>query len=153
MTAPRPVSRVVNTRFGMILSPRGGALKKMLPPFELGVGGRSAAATQWMSWVTLADVWRRSAARSPTAPSAARQRDGPGVVPNARVREDARPRAAAAGGLPAARLRGAGVFGEVADALLLASQRCEPRRLAGAGFAFRRHADLEPALRSVLGLR
>ncbi len=48
--------RVVNTRFGIILSPEGGALAKMLTPFRMGVGGKIGTGKQWMSWIALDDV-------------------------------------------------------------------------------------------------
>ena len=48
--------RVVNARFGVILDTEGGALKKMLPPFRLGVGGSLGNGKQWMSWIALDDV-------------------------------------------------------------------------------------------------
>src|SRR5712691_8443325 len=48
--------RVVNTRFGIILSQDGGALKKMLPPFRMSVGGKIGSGKQWMSWIALDDV-------------------------------------------------------------------------------------------------
>lgn len=48
--------RVVNLRFGMVLSPNGGALHKMLPPFRMGVGGPIGKGNQYMSWVTIRDI-------------------------------------------------------------------------------------------------
>src|ERR1041385_1766711 len=48
--------RVVNARFGVILDAQGGALKKMLPPFRMGVGGKLGDGKQWMSWIALDDV-------------------------------------------------------------------------------------------------
>src|SRR6476619_1897745 len=48
--------RVVNARFGIILDTEGGALKKMLPPFRMGGGGRIGSGKQWMSWIALDDV-------------------------------------------------------------------------------------------------
>jgi uncharacterized protein (TIGR01777 family) len=48
--------RTVITRFGVILSAKGGALTQMLPPFKLGLGGRLASGEQWMSWIALDDV-------------------------------------------------------------------------------------------------
>ena len=48
--------RVVNARFGMIMTPRGGALAKMLPPFSMGFGGRVGSGEQWWSWISLDDA-------------------------------------------------------------------------------------------------
>src|SRR4030095_6503747 len=45
--------RVVNARFGVILDTNGGALKKMLPPFRMGVGGKVGSGKHWMSWLAL----------------------------------------------------------------------------------------------------
>ena len=49
-------SRVVNLRFGMVLSPKGGGLHKMLPPFKAGLGGVIATGMQYVSWITLRDI-------------------------------------------------------------------------------------------------
>src|SRR5579872_4511465 len=48
--------RVVNLRFGIVLSAAGGALKKMLTPFRLGLGGSLGSGKQWMSWIAIQDV-------------------------------------------------------------------------------------------------
>lgn len=48
--------RVVRVRFGTVLGPNGGALKQMLPPFKLGVGGPIAGGKQWMAWIHRADL-------------------------------------------------------------------------------------------------
>ena len=48
--------RVVNLRFGIVMSPKGGALQKMLPPFRFGLGGRLGDGKQWMSWISLPDA-------------------------------------------------------------------------------------------------
>src|SRR4029077_574584 len=48
--------RTLHTRFGLVLSRKGGALQKMLLPFRLGVGGRVGSGTQWWSWIDLQDV-------------------------------------------------------------------------------------------------
>src|SRR5438105_4289021 len=53
-------SRVVLLRTGIVLTPSGGALAKMLFPFKLGLGGRIGSGTQWMSWISLGD-WVRAA--------------------------------------------------------------------------------------------
>ncbi|UCZ54093.1 TIGR01777 family oxidoreductase [Bacillus shivajii] len=52
------VTRVVYTRFGMVLDSKDGALKKMLPPFKFGLGGKLGTGQQWMSWVHIDDVAR-----------------------------------------------------------------------------------------------
>jgi uncharacterized protein (TIGR01777 family) len=51
-----PAARVVNPRIGIVLSPRGGALQKMLLPFSLGFGGSLGSGKQWMSWIHLKDI-------------------------------------------------------------------------------------------------
>src|SRR5688500_6286785 len=48
--------RVMNSRVGIILAKEGGGLKKMLPPFRMGIGGRIGSGEQWMSWIALDDV-------------------------------------------------------------------------------------------------
>ena len=48
--------RTVQTRFGLVLSPTGGALQKMLPPFRLGVGGKIGNGRQWWSWIDVKDL-------------------------------------------------------------------------------------------------
>lgn len=49
-------TRVINMRFGMVLSPHGGALSKMLPPFKAGLGGKIGSGNQHISWVSLRDI-------------------------------------------------------------------------------------------------
>jgi uncharacterized protein (TIGR01777 family) len=145
--------RVLHLRFGVILSGRGGALAKMLPPFRFGLGGRVGSGRQFMSWVALDDVV--GAIRHALATESLR---GPvNVVAPAPVtnleftralgRVLRRPTVAP---LPAfaARL----MFGEMADALLLASTRVVPDALRASGFGFR-YPDLEPALRHVITVR
>src|SRR5205085_11134297 len=48
--------RVVHLRFGIVLTAKGGALKTMLPPFKLGLGGKLGSGQQWMSWIALEDL-------------------------------------------------------------------------------------------------
>ncbi|HWL07156.1 MAG TPA: TIGR01777 family oxidoreductase [Planctomicrobium sp.] len=52
----RSMTRVVNIRTGMVLSPKGGALKSMLPAFRLGLGGRVGSGRQYWSWISLEDL-------------------------------------------------------------------------------------------------
>jgi len=143
--------RVVNLRFGVILSPRGGALAKMLTPFKMCVGGRIGSGRQWWSWVALDDVvgaihfaLTRDDLDGPvnvTAPNPVRNEEFTGILGRVLGRPTVFPMPAFA-----ARL----ALGEMADALLLCSQRVEPRRLTEARFPFR-HTELEDALRHVLG--
>ena len=143
--------RVVHLRFGVILSTKGGALAKMLPPFRLGGGGVLGSGRQWMSWVSLEDAIGAvrhalddESASGPVnvvAPVPVTNREFTKTLGRVLGRPTVVPMPAFA-----ARL----MFGEMADALLLASQRVQPERLAAAGFEFR-HPDLESALRHTLG--
>ncbi|HEU4477037.1 MAG TPA: TIGR01777 family oxidoreductase [Pyrinomonadaceae bacterium] len=142
--------RVVNTRFGIILDKEGGALAKMLPPFRMGIGGRIGDGKQWMSWIALDDVIG--------ALQFALTNDGltgpvnfvaPNPVTNAKFtkalgRALSRPTFFP---IPAFGVRLA--FGEMADALLLSSQRVRPAKLADSNYQFA-FTNLESALRSVL---
>src|SRR6185436_12977135 len=49
-------ARVIHTRIGIVMSPNGGALEKLLPLFRMGVGGPLGSGRQWMSWISLTDV-------------------------------------------------------------------------------------------------
>lgn len=145
--------RVVHMRFGMILTPAGGALRKMLVPFRLGLGGKMGNGGQYVSWIALDDatlavhhVLSNDSVRGPVNAVA------PAPVTNAEftrtlARVLSRPALAT---LPAFAVRLA--FGEMADALLLASQRVVPSRLQASGLGFR-FPTLEGALRHLLGRR
>jgi hypothetical protein len=143
--------RTVLLRFGLILSADGGALAKMLLPFKLGVGGRVGDGRQFYSWVTLDDVINViHFALAEETLSGPVNVVAPKPVTNAEFtkalgRALGRPTLFPA---PAFGLRLA--FGEMADALLLASERVEPERLLSAGFQFK-HPDIDAALRRVLG--
>lgn len=143
--------RVVNLRLGIVLSDRGGALAKVLTPFRLGMGGVIGDGAQWMSWIALDDVI--GAIRHALATDALRgpvNAVAPAPVTNAeftrilgRVLE--RPTLVP---LPAFAARLA--LGEMADELLLTSQRVVPARLETSGYRFR-YPTLDAALRAVLG--
>ncbi len=145
--------RVVLLRLGIVLSPNGGALKKMLPPFRLGVGGRLASGRQWMSWVHLSDVVRAihfavetaslSGPANVTAPTPVTNREFTKILGRVLHRPTLFP-------APGFALRAG--LGEMAGALLLSSQRVLPRKLLAAGFSFQ-FASLEPALRDLVGRR
>lgn len=148
--AARAGVRTVIIRMGVALSPEGGALGRMLPVFRLGVGGQLGSGRQWMSWVSLPDVVRavgfvigHAELRGPVNVVA------PEPVTNAEftrtlARVLNRP---ALMFVPEVALRL--VFGELADATLLVSQRAVPTRLTEAGFQFL-HPNLDAALRALL---
>ena len=142
--------RVVLARFGIILARHGGALQKMLLPFKLGAGGRLGSGKQWMSWVTLEDVIGiiRFAIENEVARGAMNV-VAPQPVPNVeftRALAQALHRPALFPA-PAFALRLA--MGEMADALLLSSQRVKPQNLQQLGYRFS-HPDLNGALAAVL---
>ncbi len=138
--------RTVSCRFGVVLSRRGGALPGMLMPFRLGMGGPIGSGRQWMSWIHEDDavgVVERALAddsiQGPllaVAPEPIRQADFAKALGKA-LRRPSFVRT------PAWLLRLA--LGEMADELLLASQRCQPLGLACGGFRWK-HPTIEAAL-------
>ncbi|MFZ9837098.1 MAG: TIGR01777 family oxidoreductase [Opitutaceae bacterium] len=143
--------RWVALRLGVILSPEGGALARLLPVFRLGLGGRLASGRQWMSWISREDavaaflhVLATPACRGPLNACS------PGPVTNAdftRVLGFVLRRPVVFP-VPAFALRLA--FGQMAQETLLASTRAIPRGLAATGFRFGQ-PGLEAALRHELG--
>jgi uncharacterized protein (TIGR01777 family) len=143
-------ARVVTLRFGIILGSHGGALPRMAMPMKIGVGGKLGTGRQWMSWVTLTEIVNvtqfalanagLSGAVNAVAPNPARNSDFTRVLAKTLHRPAIFP-------APAFALRLA--LGEMADALLLSSQRVLPVRLEQAGYQFT-HPDLQEALQSVL---
>ena len=163
--------RVVQLRFWIILSKQGGALQKMLPTFRIGVGGRIGSVQKWMSWVTLANVVRviqfaleGSGMRGATgvaplrsAVNVAPVRGALNVVAPQPVRNVEFTRALAKAlrrpaifPAPAFALRLA--LGEMAEALLLSSQRVLPKKLEQAGYTFL-HPEIGGALAAILTRR
>ena len=143
--------RTALLRIGIVLSPAGGALKKMLLPFQLGLGGVIGAGTQYMSCIALDDVIgiiqhaitndEVSGPINAVCPKAVTNREYTRTLGRVLGRPTLFP-------VPAFAARLA--FGEMADTLLLASTRVEPRVLMRTGYAFR-YPSLESALRHVLG--
>jgi uncharacterized protein (TIGR01777 family) len=143
--------RTVHARFGIILDAEGGALAKMLTPFRMGIGGRVGDGKQWMSWVALDDVvnglrflMEEPSTRGPVnfvAPNPVTNAEFTKTLGRALSRPTLFP-------VPmfAARL----AFGEMADALLLSSQKVEPGVLKSMAYQFR-WPTLEAALRHILG--
>jgi uncharacterized protein (TIGR01777 family) len=143
--------RVVHLRFGMILTPAGGALARMLLPFRLGLGGRIGSGKQFVSWISLDDaVGAVTHALHTESLAGAVNAVSPAPVPNAeftRLLAGALRRPAL---LPLPAFAARLALGEMADALLLASTRAVPTRLLATGYRFR-HPDLAGALRHLLG--
>jgi uncharacterized protein (TIGR01777 family) len=142
--------RVVHLRFGVVLSPHGGALARMLPIFRAGLGGRLGSGRQWMSWAVLPDVIRAiEFALQTTSLSGPVNVVTPNPVTNLEFsrllgRVLHRP---AVLHVPAFALRIA--FGEMAKATILESERVMPACLRSAGFDFE-YPELEAGLRAVL---
>ncbi len=142
--------RVVNLRIGIVLSPDGGALAKMLTPFRLGMGGKIGDGKQYMSWLMLEELigmiqfaLRTESLSGPVNAVA------PNPVTNLEMTRILgslvhRPTIFAVPSL-AVRI----LFGEMGIALLLAGARVKPVRLSEAGYEFK-HPDLEQALGQVL---
>lgn len=143
--------RVVTLRTGIVCTPRGGALTRLLPLFRLGVGGRFGSGRQYWSWLTLDDevgllahAITSESLRGPVNACA------PNPVTNA---EFTRVLAMVLGRpalLPVPRFAPHLLLGEVADVLLFHSVRAVPERAEGDGYAFS-HPTLEGGLRHVLG--
>jgi len=146
-------TRIVHLRFGVVLTPTGGALAQMLPPFRIGLGGPIGSGDQWVSWIAIDDLLDaiHHAVVSPSlegavnavAPNPVRNSDLAAAIGRALHRPAIVP-------VPAPVIRLA--LGELADALLLSSTRVEPARLVADGHVFRA-PDVDAALAQVLGAR
>ena len=143
--------RTVNIRLGLVLSAKGGALRSMLTPFKLGLGGRIGSGQQWWSWIHVDDVVGgiQHAIRNDSLSGPVNM-----VAPNPLRNAEFTKLLAAVLGRPAFfpvpefALRLA--FGEMAAAeLLLASQRVEPEKLRASGYTFR-FRELRAALENLV---
>lgn len=142
--------RTVYLRTGIVLSPKGGALKKLLPLFKLGVGGKFGNGKQWQSWISIDDeigaieyllTSNVSGAVNLTAPNPVTNAEFTKVLASVLKRPAIVPVPTFAPKI----LLG----GELADALLFTGQRVIPAALNASGYSFK-HATLESALRSLL---
>ena len=142
--------RVAHVRTGIVLTAKGGALKKMLPLFKIALGGRFGSGKQWMSWISLADEVRAieflllhdvSGPVNLTAPNPVTNRDFTAALGHALHRPAVLP----VPGFGPKLLLGA----ELAESLLLFSQRVAPDVLERSGFEFE-HAELDAALSAAL---
>ncbi len=146
-------ARVAMLRFGMILAREGGGLPRMAIPFRFGAGGKLGSGKQWMSWVALEDAAgmilyalgeeKLRGAANAVAPEPVRNEEFTRTLGKVLRRPALFP-------APGFALRLA--LGEMAEALLLASQRAMPARLSELGYRYRQ-ADLEQALRKSVGSR
>jgi uncharacterized protein (TIGR01777 family) len=143
-------ARVVNLRFGIILDAHGGALPRMALPFKFGAGGRIGSGHQWMSWITLTDVVaiiqfaignvQLVGPTNTVAPNPVQNSEFTRILAKVLHRPVLFP-------VPKFALRLA--LGEIADALLLSSQRVVPSKLEENGYKFS-HTRLENALGEIL---
>jgi uncharacterized protein len=148
--ATRAGIRAVQIRTGVVLSPSGGALGKMLLPFQLGIGGRLGDGRQWMSWIDVQDmvgaihhILKNDLIQGPVnmvAPKPATNAEFTKTLGRVLSRPTILP-------VPAFAVRLA--FGEMGEELLLASQRVEPTKLIASGYPFR-FRDLKASLENVL---
>lgn len=153
--ATRPAAeagiRTANLRFGVVLTPRGGALQKMLPAFKFGLGGAIGSGNQYMSWIGLDDllgavlhVLATPGLTGPvnlTSPQPVTNREFTHVLGKALRRPTLFP-------LPAGVVLG--LFGDMGKAMLLEGQRVVPGQLLETGFKFET-PYLAEALRWELG--
>lgn len=141
--------RTAQVRFGLVLTPEGGALGKMLTPFRLGVGGNMGNGRQWWSWIHVHDLvsaiqrvldTNLAGAVNAVAPVPVRNSEFTRTLASVLSRPAIFP-------MPAFAVRLA--FGQMGDELLLASQKVEPAKLLAGGFPFR-YAELKEALKDLL---
>jgi uncharacterized protein (TIGR01777 family) len=142
--------RVVHLRFGVVLGPNGGALARVIPLFRLGLGGKLGSGRQWMSWISKSDA----------VSAVLFTLENPGIsgpvnivapepVTNAIFTRELGHALRRPALLPAPAFALRLAFGEMADEILLASERAIPGRLLGAGFTFA-HSALSDALAAAL---
>lgn len=142
--------RVVNLRLGPIIAREGGMLAKLLTPFKMGMGGKVGSGRQYISWIAIDDVIQAiKLAIEDASIHGALNIVSPNPVTNEEFTKTLghvlnRPTALA---MPAFAARLA--FGEMADEMLLASQKVLPKKLINAGFMFK-YPELEPALKHLL---
>jgi hypothetical protein len=143
-------ARVVHLRTGIVLSRHGGALKKQLPLFKVGLAGRFGSGRQWQSWISVDDHVRAVEHLLDADVSGPVNLASPAPVTNAEMTDTLARALHRPSLLVIPRFLPSLVLGgELVDELLFASQRVHPQRLLDTGFAFR-HETLDVALRSIL---
>lgn len=149
-TASRAGVRVAHLRTGIVLSPKGGALAKLLPLFKVGAGGKMGSGKQWQSWISIDDevaaidhllAAQVTGAVNLTAPRPVTQAEFTKILAKVLHRPSF---------LPVPSFGPKLLLGsELADALLFTGQKVMPAILQSSGYTFK-HSDLESALRSLL---
>lgn len=142
--------RTVRMRTGVVLSPIGGALGKMLTPFKMGVGGKIGNGRQWMSWIDVQDmvgaihhILKGDLLHGPVnlvAPKPVTNSEFTQTLASVLSRPAIFP-------VPAFVVKLA--FGEMGETVLLGSQRVEPAQLVASGYPFR-FSDLRASLEAML---
>ena len=142
--------RCVQIRTGVVLTRDGGALKKMLPPFRLGAGGNLGSGRQWMSWIHLQDwigavhhILKTDLLQGPVNLVATKP------VTNAEFTKTLGSVLSRPTIFPVPVFAAKLAFGQMAEEVLLASQRVEPNKLVTSGYPFQ-YSDLRRALSSIL---
>jgi hypothetical protein len=137
-------------RIGVILATSGGALPKMLTPFKMGLGGTIGNGRQWMSWVDLQDIvgaihhlLKTDSLSGPV------NLVSPHPVTNAEFTKTLASVLSRPAIFPVPAFAARLAFGQMADELLLASQRVEPNKLNASGYPFR-FSDLRASLAGLL---
>ena len=148
--AVRADIRTAHIRTGVVLSPKGGALGAMLPPFKMGLGGRTGNGQQWMSWIDVRDmvgaihhILKNDLIQGPVnmvAPKPVRNEEFAKTLASVLSRPAIFP-------LPAFAVKLA--FGEMGENLLLGSQKVEASKLISTGYPFR-YRELKTSLESLL---
>jgi len=143
--------RVAHIRTGIVLSGQGGALKKQLPLFKVGAGGKLGSGRQWQSWISIEDEVGAILHLLAADVRGAANLTAPNPVRNAELAKTLAGVLGRPSFLPIPSFGPKLLLGsELADNLLFAGQRVSPTVLQTAGYEFR-HPTLEVALRAVLG--
>jgi uncharacterized protein (TIGR01777 family) len=142
--------RTAFLRTGIVLSAKGGALKQMLPPFRMGLGGRIGSGRQWMSWIDLQDeigaiqyILGTESLRGPV------NLVSPNPVTNAEFTKTLASVLSRPAIFPMPAFAARLVFGQMGDELLLGSQKVEPAKLLASGYVFHK-PELRQALEGIL---
>jgi uncharacterized protein len=142
--------RTTFLRTGIVLSAEGGALKQMLPPFRMGLGGKIGSGRQWMSWIDLRDeigtirhILMNESLRGPI------NSVSPAPVTNAEFTKTLASVLSRPAIFPMPAFAARLVFGQMGDELLLGSQRVAPDKLSATGYVFQK-PDLRKTLEDIL---